>query len=923
MRILLDRFKSKSSNDKRKGVAVSFKNGKKLLSELNMTENLSEFETYRKERMASTKYRLVFEVNPVCSNVLFNTATEIVSGEGSSNVMWLTKTPDDEPVYIRDVIGKEPGAKWNSVSGIMDTQLSKLGFEYHCGYDIFDNHLLRATAFRVVNYANNPLNEFNTIADTQRDYNGDEVHRYPDDREVDETAAGPLLPNHLYDRENILSFDDAIDANLIERNGWFGFTNPTTMSAYYKDGDNIKNMGINRLINSKNTCDFIDMYPGRDLYSFVPKYNKSKFRFEKNWNYCLTYPSSSTTANINFINEDLESLRVAYFNEQSIGRDGRRSTTIYSVAKHGLGAGDTVNVYKTYHSGGTTIHEMCLSGVTVSTVVDDYTFTVYAGTQKISNRWIDVPNAAKEYVYYPIGSGDASTLTFNAKHNRLIDPDNPSISFTIIDGRCCVDPTTTELSFKRVEAGFECKYYVRIFSRLPNFKFATMDVTERNLYDPLLNTGLIEENEMVPFQDNLSKLAFASNSYSDANAELVFLDDVDVKGLRDNLGRPLTEIYLTCVKNNAGYKEWYGKNGADIKLSADTVEYSHAFGKVNCGYILSEASREDSNYCDILFMTNVSVNGRGNLPGMNIKKINPESGKTADDDLDDEINFNYNSHFYGDLCEFCVGSYSERSLQEVYHRFNTAQRELTSNDKAFSKIKEQCKYHEIVSDDFDSDGFFVMEYSLAESIVGAEGYIYKPHNRIELRTFNEELEVGYPRICTPRFINKISTGGTYQIRTVEDNYFEIGNKFLLYNVADNDYYNCIISSVEDTKTVSFNVYDKDWQPVQPSLADISIYRTASPDSSIPPYAFMSTDGSMRYFWHTVMANGFNASVEEEEYPFANGAFYVNKKVNIYVRRQDPYGFNGLWRVTTLGNIDGSRSNIATVDNYVTEGDTEC
>ena len=83
MKILLDRFKSKSSNDKRKGVTVSFKNGKKLLSELNMTEDLSEFETYRKERLASTKYRLVFEVNPVCTNVLFNTATEIVKDEGS------------------------------------------------------------------------------------------------------------------------------------------------------------------------------------------------------------------------------------------------------------------------------------------------------------------------------------------------------------------------------------------------------------------------------------------------------------------------------------------------------------------------------------------------------------------------------------------------------------------------------------------------------------------------------------------------------------------------------------------------------------------------------------------------------------------------------------------------------------------------
>ena len=921
MKILLDRFKSKSSNDKRKGVTISFKNGKKLLSELNMTEDLSEFETYRKERLASTKYRLVFEVNPVCSNVLFNTATEIVKDEGSDSATWLT----NEATIIDGVVGKSPTTKWDGVTGVMDTQISKpdIGYEYHCGYDIFDNHLLRGTGFRVVNYATNLLDEFNTIADVQRDYSGTEVHRYPDDREEDETPAGPLLPNHLYDRENLLSFDDAIDANLVERNGWFGFTNPTTMKAYDRYG---KDMGINRLINSKGTCDFIDMYPGRDLYSFVPKYNKNRARFEKNWNYCLTYPSSSTTSGIEFIEKDLESLKAAYFNEQIIGRDGRRTTTIYSVTKHGLGAGDTVNVYKSYQSGATTIHEMCLSGVTVSTVVDDYTFTVYAGTQRISDQWIDVFNNVDEYVYYPHNSDTPSTLKFNAKRNRLYDEENPEISFPIIDMRCCVDTTTMKLSFKRVEAGFECKYYVRIFSRLPNFKFAKMEVTERNLYNPLSDTHLIEDNQMVPFQDNLSKLAFASNSYSDTNAELVFLDDVDVNGLRDNLGRPLTEIYLTCVKNNAGYKEWYGKydwknnKTRPIDLSANTVEYSHAFGKVNCGYILSEASREDNQYCNVLFMTNVGRvdNGR-NLSGMNVTYINPES----DRDSNDEINFNEDGHFYGDLCEFCVGSYTERSLQEVYHRFNTAQRELTTEDTAFQLITDQCKYHEIISDDFDSDGFVIREFSLSESIASAEGYIYKPHNRIELRTFRDELEVGYPRICTPRSINKISTGGTYQIRTVEDNYFEIGNKFLLYNVVDNDYYNCIISSVDNPKTVSFKVYDRNWNEVEPNLADISIYRTASPDSSIPPYAFMSTDGSMRYFWHTVMANGFNTNIEEEEYPFANGAFYINKKVNIYVKRQDPYGFNGLWRTTRLGNIDGSHSNIVTVDNYVTEGDTEC
>ena len=52
----------------------------------------------------------------------------------------------------------------------------------------------------------------------------------------------------------------------------------------------MRELEIERPYMYMNGGDFVDMYPGRDLYTFLPKYNKFRKRIEKNWNYCMTYP---------------------------------------------------------------------------------------------------------------------------------------------------------------------------------------------------------------------------------------------------------------------------------------------------------------------------------------------------------------------------------------------------------------------------------------------------------------------------------------------------------------------------------------------------------------------------------------------------------------------------------------------------------
>ena len=84
--IFLKEFDSKKSVSSNSGLNVSLGGKRKLLPLTDASYVISAYEQYEKERKNCNTIRLTCQINPICTNVLFNRITEIVKYEGSSGV---------------------------------------------------------------------------------------------------------------------------------------------------------------------------------------------------------------------------------------------------------------------------------------------------------------------------------------------------------------------------------------------------------------------------------------------------------------------------------------------------------------------------------------------------------------------------------------------------------------------------------------------------------------------------------------------------------------------------------------------------------------------------------------------------------------------------------------------------------------------
>ena len=177
---------------------------------------------------------------------------------------------------------------------------------------------------------------------------------------------------------------------------------------------------------------------------------------------------------------------------------------------------------------------------------------------------------------------------------------------------------------KRLVNGQESEYYIRKFKKL------------------LEKDG---DYEMYP-------VGFSNNLFNDKNYQFIINQDIDVYGLTDNLGRPLSELYLTIIKK--------GKDGM--------------FHEVQSGLDLEFLEENLSN--KLL---------------SNIRKITYDT-TTSHIPLENNITLS-NGEFFGDIVEYNKFELIEKPLTDVLHRFNTINREITySNSVAMGSRREGYLY---------------------------------------------------------------------------------------------------------------------------------------------------------------------------------------------------------------------------------------
>ena len=217
-------------------------------------------------------------------------------------------------------------------------------------------------------------------------------------------------------------------------------------------------------------------------------------------------------------------------------------------------------------------------------------------------------------------------------------------------------------TIKRVVLDKESNYYVREFSGLTT---ASIGATGGSYY---------KDYDIYP-------AAFGTSYYSDKVASFNFKTDIDVDGLVDNLGRPLSELYFTTIKNdndanpssiNSQY--WLEQqNNLSIKIKG------RFWTRIVAGY--ETENNENINY-------NVRAFGDPTY-----------DTNTWFTDIDEE-----NEIFDGDIVEYNESELLERRLEPIYHRVNTIYREhLNEINSNFSNKRE--------------------------------GYIYKPFKKIQIREF--------------------------------------------------------------------------------------------------------------------------------------------------------------------------------------------
>lgn len=338
-------------------------------------------------------------------------------------------------------------------------------------------------------------------------------------------------------------------------------------------------IGNNRMFKDKKPCEKINFFPSKEFLSFKPSYINNELI--ENWSFDLTYPFENYTAN-RLVTDDNGINGIPTISLSIVFQNGSSYLQVTTAYKHGLKPNDVIKI-KT------------------NSKYDNNTYLVY----------------------------DVGDINHKNKESTFIIDANKYTGLSLYDNK-------TEARIVRIINRIESKYYIRKFKKVPNLIDVNFQVTEDNFEEVIKNvdnTFLSEEYQP----------AFSRNIYNDPLYQIQYIDDIDLSYLKDNLGRPISEIYLTVIKKNI-YKSSYIKglftsvtSGIDISTGFTGFYNIH---KINSVDLLEEPLETD-----------ITTNGSF-INGIQSEKC-----------------------FLGDIVEYNESIVKETKLEDIYHRFNTTQRE--------------------------------------------------------------------------------------------------------------------------------------------------------------------------------------------------------------------------------------------------------
>jgi hypothetical protein len=365
----------------------------------------------------------------------------------------------------------------------------------------------------------------------------------------------------------------------------------------------------------------------------IPFINKSASSY--NWAFYVTYAfSSTTTQTMSYTSEKFGVTNngflcgdgIPYVIESGVF-NGKRLVYFYCGVNHNLQAGQSVEL------------SVPINGKTVFTVYslgdgtyrsEDNVFSIYdlkfnptdvqTGTYGTLKRISNITN-----------SGETKSIYYVRLHKILKTPDMCNIS----------------------KAGFE------------NNPFSIKKKIEYTQLTP-------NQTERVSIKDGTQTFSYTIDS------------DVDIAGLTDNNGKPITELFLTTIER--GYMGWFNKPYTNQNGQPTGVEIGWNFNFLN-------------NSIDNWWDKNSVVN-KDNIP-VNSYVAN---GQT----------FYYNDYLNvgeilkGDFCEYNYTEQKEYVLSRMSHKYS-----------------------------FNDTYFLNNSTSNLPS-----GYLYNPHNPIQIRTFSDYIEFG-------------------------------------------------------------------------------------------------------------------------------------------------------------------------------------